>query len=813
MNNKSFFFLILIFTLILLSTQFVSANDLNQTLGVSDNSFSEFQRIVDNSNNEINITKDYTYHEGDKPIFINKSIVINGNNHTFNALNKSSIFNIEAHSVVIKNLNFINANAGEFNLTTRFVETYKSFIFNDNGQFSVNYNYLFSYPDSNFGGAISSKANNLLIRDSTFENNYASFGGAIYCDVGNLSIDNVNFINNHAYYGGSIFLNDTNSTVFNSNFIRNNAYSYGAGIYQKKNNIKIINTTFMKNQAVNNATLFLSGFWDFLGINLTYYNSFINFNKIFNPFCGVENIYNNTYELMIKFPWYDSFMARDDVVNKSFCLKINNKELYNLTVNSNRCASLKFNSTLKNCDLLFFNPITHSNYTISTILCNNSFYNLQKLIDSNSEVNLTSDYRFCEGNSEITITKPVIINGNGHVIDAFHKARIFNIVSDNVVIRNVTFTNANYSKLYDDFGDSLVYVIYIVGYLGLDAVCYDSGTFFDQSNQDVFSKEGGAIYCSGNNLKVFNSKFINNYAKFGGAIYNSGLNSLFINLSFINNTSEVANSIFNNGDSYISNAYFNSNNRNYIYSEGNINIQNSTFINRHIITFKGTWQIDNMTSGYYHSFIKFNHINFNYNLTHLYGDYYNLKLNFGLSPFWMREGSIGYDYYGFSKNKIFYLEVNDEVYKLSTNSDGEANIKLMLPEGLYYIKVFNPITKMNKTKIIKYYPMFHKIIKRQLNSTVISKNLNYNIKWNPINAKKYTFYKKSLKIKISVKKHYKNNFLKVKFKGNTYKININKNGVSYFKIPKKVFKTLKKGKKYSYTISYLNCNLVRYIVR
>ena len=552
MNSKSIFFLILIFTLIVLSIQFVSANDFNQTLEISDNSFSEFQRIVDNSNNEINITKDYTYYDGDKPILINKSIVINGNNHTFNALNKSSILNIEATSVVIKNLNFINANAGEFDLYTRWVDSYKSFIFNDDGQFNVYSDHLFTYSYSNLGGAISSKSNNLIVQDSTFENNHASFGGAIYCDSGNLSVDNVNFIENHAYCGAAIFLNTTNSTISNSIFLKNNASSFGAGIYQKKDSIKIINATFLKNHALNNATLFLSGYWDFLGINLTYYNSFINFNNIFNPTCGVENIYNNTYELMIKFPWYDSFRAREDVVNKSFYLKINNNELYKLTVNSNRCASLKFNSTQKNCDLLFFNPITHSNHTISTQICNNSFYNLQKLIDSNSEVNLTCDYQFCEGNSEITITKPVIINGNGHIIDACHKSRIFNIISDNVVIRNVTFANANYSTLpYDDFGD-IRFVPTIVGYFGLDSVCYDSGTFFDESNNDFFSKKvGGAIYCVGNNLMVFNSMFINNYAEFGGAIYNSGLNSQFINLSFINNTSVTANSIINRGDSYI----------------------------------------------------------------------------------------------------------------------------------------------------------------------------------------------------------------------------------------------------------------------
>ena len=43
----------------------------------------------------------------------------------------------------------------------------------------------------------------------------------------------------------------------------------------------------------------------------------------------------------------------------------------------------------------------------------------------------------------------------------------------------------------------------------------------------------------------------------------------------------------------------------------------------------------------------------------------------------------------------------------------------------------------------------------------------------------------------------------MKFKGKTYKAKTNKKGVATFKIKKNVLKKLKKGKKYTYKVSYL----------
>ena len=58
------------------------------------------------------------------------------------------------------------------------------------------------------------------------------------------------------------------------------------------------------------------------------------------------------------------------------------------------------------------------------------------------------------------------------------------------------------------------------------------------------------------------------------------------------------------------------------------------------------------------------------------------------------------------------------------------------------------------------------------------------------------------KLKWSNGKPIKGKTLKLKFKGKTYKAKTSKKGIAKFTIKKKVIKKLKKGKKYTYSVSY-----------
>ena len=90
---------------------------------------------------------------------------------------------------------------------------------------------------------------------------------------------------------------------------------------------------------------------------------------------------------------------------------------------------------------------------------NGTFTALQlkiSLAKDGSEINLTRDYKYNDDfklTTGIFINKDITINGNGHVIDAMGKSRIFNINYGNglsfhkVILNNITFKNGN-AKIY-----------------------------------------------------------------------------------------------------------------------------------------------------------------------------------------------------------------------------------------------------------------------------------------------------------------------------------------------------------------------------
>lgn len=122
----------------------------------------------------------------------------------------------------------------------------------------------------------------------------------------------------------------------------------------------------------------------------------------------------------------------------------------------------------------------------------NNFEKLEEMIRSGAkEINLDSDIvlsgkeksKFAGG---INIDRDgLIINGNGHSIDARGKVKIFKITGDNVVLKDITFKNA------------------------------------------FASYDGGAVLSNSKSLHCINCNFENNYSlKRGGAIDNSGILTL-----------------------------------------------------------------------------------------------------------------------------------------------------------------------------------------------------------------------------------------------------------------------------------------------
>lgn len=117
-----------------------------------------------------------------------------------------------------------------------------------------------------------------------------------------------------------------------------------------------------------------------------------------------------------------------------------------------------------------------------------------------------------------------VLDGNNHRIDACGKARIFNITSRNVTIKNLRFINANAtdgSAIYSRYGLNLLNCIF---------------------ENNTSKQSGGALFVEkGTSNNKIKSTFINNDAYNGGAIYfNSTVKNNSISGTFKNNTATRA---------------------------------------------------------------------------------------------------------------------------------------------------------------------------------------------------------------------------------------------------------------------------------
>ena len=80
-----------------------------------------------------------------------------------------------------------------------------------------------------------------------------------------------------------------------------------------------------------------------------------------------------------------------------------------------------------------------------------SFTDLATEISGSSSINLTKNYVYDSSKDSsykngIVINKNMVINGNGHIIDGNHSAKMFQITSGRVYLNNITFVNSNTSS-------------------------------------------------------------------------------------------------------------------------------------------------------------------------------------------------------------------------------------------------------------------------------------------------------------------------------------------------------------------------------
>ena len=445
-----------------------------------------------------------------------------------------------------------------------------------------------------YAGAVYMDAPYVYIHDSEFSRNSAKVGGGLYYTGSNNNVvNNITCFRNSAEYGGAFYINEGYDALHltNSTFLKNVAYKSGAGIYFMMTNTGTYDDGLSDVDALNspansqrhtvvNDTGYLT--WSPNGWIHVTENCY--FGGSVDNFIGVSASTNDT-TVVIKVSVSKDVDKDTATVNITIIDEDGNKITYNYDSSDNKWTfdnvsstdSAVFTLTLVDqkpgeydaiggfSDSFYSYREGKTNYTITEPAIKGNFTILQGLINeaiSNGShvLNLDSDYTYSIGldHGQVNIYDDIVINGNGHFIDALGMCRIFDISSGNVVLNNIRFTNGNvYGK--------------------------------DSTSRN--KTDGGAIFAYGGNVDINNCNFYNNTAESGGAFACVNMTTIDIqNSIFANNTAEEYGGAIHFSNGTITPKYIRISKSTFISNSAtnggavgnhdlNCNIYNSIFIN------------------------------------------------------------------------------------------------------------------------------------------------------------------------------------------------------------------------------------------
>ena len=318
---------------------------------------------------------------------------------------------------------------------------------------------------------------NVTLKNITLMNGKSNEeGGAAYF-LKSATVIDCKFIGNSASNGGALNFY-TQSSVINCTFEGNTADNGGA-IYDLYRGVSVSDCVFQNNCANNGGAIFCDG-------------AVISNTKFIN---NVAENYGGALYVM---------------VNASARVEYSIFE-------GNRGISTSYNIYLSYGANLVTNNLNLA------VLSSGCFSSLQSEISNcqDNVLRLIRDYIYLsESDSElrengIQIKKNLIIDGQGHMIDGANQARIFNIASEGVILKDIIFVNG-----VSNGGGA----IYTNNGLTVDNCSFDNNN----------GKYGGGIYASSGRLTVTNSVFTHN----GG----TGAAILFYSGGFIDNCTFIDNS-------------------------------------------------------------------------------------------------------------------------------------------------------------------------------------------------------------------------------------------------------------------------------
>ncbi len=517
----------------------VKANSNNQ-------SFNALQDIINNVpvKSSISLNKDYKFDQlfddGDYGVYINKSIIINGNNHVIDGLSRSTGFFIIANNVVLNNITFRNT-------------------------------------FSTMGGAVYVAGRNVTFNNCRFINSNASlYGGAVYSLL-DININNCQFINNSAGIGGGLYVLNTKTTnIKNSKFDNNHADVDAAAVYLiGGGKTVVVSSSFTNNHANSNGGAVLSSVYNITFTKCTFTNNYagsgggVFSNSHINDFNNCK-FSNNTAELS------GGAVIAHNLIN-IYSSNFTKNSVINSTIDFLGGPGGGAIYSFDNLNIYSSNFINNSANSSGGAVYTSKYLNVYKSSFINNYANGSGgainnmDWQMTRSNiGVLKFTKSCFYDSvfidNGAKSDG-------GAVYYTDLINNCSFLN-NYAS---GAGGAL-----------FDVRCINTSTFNNNSAQF-----GGAFYYDGGYpLYIYNSSFIKNYANgSGGAIYSnkidyiSDVNSIIhmYNSSFINNSASWGGGIYSMGIINIYDSSFRNNPVNY--SGGAIYIKEDSTVNMERVDF------------------------------------------------------------------------------------------------------------------------------------------------------------------------------------------------------------------------------------
>ena len=398
------------------------------------------------------------------------------------------------------------------------------------------------------GGAIYNSGE-LSVSDSILKGNTAKgkwgMGGAIG-NIGGLSVSDSTLTGNTAEKRGGAIENGCNFNANDCHFSNNKSPT---SIIHNKDSLQFFNSNFMSNNASN---IIVNGD-DLANVSIAegeFKDNDIKESIIFNEgkSCTVER---TVFE---KHPF-------NTIINKSNLTLVNPKikDEGKKILNEKHILIRKSSDGLE--DKIYGDGTVESERYIPSQE-KSDFGSLYKIIHESKtkEIMLEEDISFedyetdyYEGGIELDIDS-LIIDGNGHTIDAQDKTRIFYCTGKNITIKNITFKNGRSHRNYSN----------------------------------PFNSHGGAIKISHDaNLTIENCKFINNTSEENGGVISNRGKLTVSSSTFTENTSEGKGGTISNfkGELTVSGSTFTKNTAQGYYSgggaisnfKGELTVSGSTF--------------------------------------------------------------------------------------------------------------------------------------------------------------------------------------------------------------------------------------------